>query len=412
MLACQPVRVPNSMVVVTLESRCTHESLSSAIAGAGLSESDDQQLTFLFKGRCFFDASFIAALVTWGNAYRETGGEINFVGAKDLLDYLSRMDVFRQLNFEYEEDFDRHSEKGRFLPVFPVQDEDSVVEASEAICELVLQRFDNAREFLPAMEWCVSEVIDNVRVHSETATPGAVCAQYYPKVHRLDIAIVDQGRGIRESLSQRLELTSHGEAITRALERGMTRDPNVGQGNGLAGTLEIVAKNAGGLHVWTGDSVFQRNVDGSEAVHVSNMFPGTGVYISLNTNNPVNLEDTFIGDNGWSYISYVAEQAQESAGLKIKDECRHTLGRETARPFRRKIESMLPEMEEVLQLNFEGVRNATSSYLDELLGRLADDIGEQEFRDRIRIVNAPEGLVNMANVVIAQRLAGNPVQDD
>ena len=73
---------------------------------------------------------------------------------------------------------------------------------------------------------------------------------------------------------------------------------------------------------------------------------------------------------------------------------------------------MLPEMEEPLQLDFSEVRSATSSYLDELLGRLADHMGEQSFRDRIRIVNATEELVNMANVVIAQRLAGNPVQDD
>jgi len=400
------------MVVIELEGECTHETFATALAEIDLTENYDQRLAFLFKGECFFDASCIASIVAWGKRYKSTGGTIEFVGFEEAMNYLSRMDVFQQLDFGYQELFNRQNEKGRFLPVFPVQNEDSVVAATEAICELVLQRFDNAREFLPAMEWCVCEVIDNVRVHSETATPGAVCAQYYPKLHQLDVAIVDQGRGIKASLGERLNLATDGEAIERALERGMTRNPDIGQGNGLAGTREIVARNGGCLHVWTGEGLFEHREDGSETVRQSALFPGTGVYISLDTSNPVNLADTFIGDSGWSYISYVASQAEECSGLKIVDECRHTRGRETARPFRRKIESMLPEMEEPLQLDFSEVRSATSSYLDELLGRLADHMGEQSFRDRIRIVNATEELVNMANVVIAQRLAGNPVQDD
>ena len=396
------------MLVLELEGECTHKTFTDALSKVDLSDNFDQRLAFLFKGECFFDAACIASIVAWGKRYRATGGTIEFVGFEDAMNYLSRMDVFRQLDFGYQELFTRQNEKGRFLPVFPVQDEDSVTAATDAICELVLQRFDNAREFLPAMEWCICEVIDNVRVHSQTATPGAVCAQYYPKLHQLDVAIVDQGRGIKDSLSERLDLNSDAEAIGRALERGMTRNPEIGQGNGLAGTIEIVIQNGGCLSIWSGGGVFEFRRSGDGKFKQIEKFPGTGVYLSLDTSNPVNLGDTFIGDSGWSYISYIAGQAEESGGLKIKDECRHTRGRETARPFRRKIESMLPEMEGTLVLDFSGIQSATSSYLDELLGRLAEQIGEQEFRERVRLVNVPEEIVNMANVVIAQRLDGDP----
>jgi hypothetical protein len=75
-----------------------------------------------------------------------------------------------------------------------------------------------------------------------------------------------------------------------------------------------------------------------------------------------------------------------------------------ATPLRRKIEAMLPEMEEPLTLDFDGIRSASSSFLDELLGRLAAGIGPEEFQRRIRIANAPRVITDMANVVVAQRL--------
>ena len=46
------------------------------------------------------------------------------------------------------------------------------------------------------------------------------------------------GRGIKASLEEAMFLWSHGDAVTKALGRGVTRNPAVGQGNGLAGTLD------------------------------------------------------------------------------------------------------------------------------------------------------------------------------
>ena len=36
------------------------------------------------------------------------------------------------------------------------------------------------------MELAVNEIVDNILIHSETPVPGAVCAQYFPRMHRLD----------------------------------------------------------------------------------------------------------------------------------------------------------------------------------------------------------------------------------
>jgi hypothetical protein len=86
---------------------------------------------------------------------------------------------------------------------------------------VVLHHFDNARDFFPALEWAVNDVVDNITIHSQTPVPGVACAQFFPETHRVEIGICDMGRGIRASLSERYELWSHDDAITKALERGV-----------------------------------------------------------------------------------------------------------------------------------------------------------------------------------------------
>jgi len=110
---------------------------------------------------------------------------------------------------------------------------------------VILHQFDNARAFLPALEWAGNEVIDNILLHAESRVPGTVSAQYFPKMHRLDIGICDMGRGIKASLQEAMFLWSHGDAVTKALGRGVTRNPTVGQGNGWPAPSTSHAPTAG-----------------------------------------------------------------------------------------------------------------------------------------------------------------------
>ena len=78
--------------------------------------------------------------------------------------------------------------------------------------------------------------------------------------------------------------------------------------------------------------------------------------------------------------------------------------RAPARRLRRKVRSLLPEMESRLILDFSSVRTASSSFLDELLGRLAHEYGKTVFADQIRVVGMDSTVRKEANVVVAQRL--------
>jgi hypothetical protein len=126
--------------------------------------------------------------------------------------------------------------------------------------------------------------------------------------------------------------------------------------------------------------------------------------IRLDTARETRLEDTFIASASWTFIDQELMRMESSGGFRIAYECRHTAGRETAAPLRRKLESLIPDAGEPIVLNFDGVTYPSSSFLDELLGRLAEKLGEEAFRHKIRIVNMTDRIRRMADVVIAQRL--------
>ena len=392
------------MAAVQLPNNCNHQNLIKTLGSAGILSDFSGKIAVQIPDPCFISTAAMSFLVSWGLLQRNEGGRFVCVGNPDTCSYLSRMDLFDTLDISFDETFERHSEKGRFIPVKLVHDVRSCQKAVDDICDLVLHQFDNPREFIPAMEWAVNEVIDNIFNHSHTPVPGVVCAQYFPNRHRIDIGICDMGIGIKASLEESLTLWSHGDAVTKALQRGVTRNPEAGSGNGLAGTLEITNVNQGEFHLWTGD-INYCSIQGQEK-GFSQISPvlGTGVFIRLDTNRPVDLSKTFIQEVDWTYIDATAQRLSEGDSLKIKDECEHTGMREPARRLRRKVLALLPDLESPLNLDFDGVNSASSSFLDELLGLLIFEIGGDEFRKKIRTVNASDQMLGMIEYVIAERI--------
>ncbi len=203
-----------------------------------------------------------------------------------------------------------------------------------------------------------------------------------------------------------MTLWSHRDAVTNALRRGVAPNDKEGQGNGPAGTDEIAKANGGSFVLWTGDVTFKvkKGKDDGFVSHAE--APGTGLHLSLDTTKPVDLSDTFIQGVAYTHIEATAERLEDSGGFKVKDECVSTGTRQPALALRRKVMSVLPDMEGPLEIDFEGVRSAASSFLDELLGRTVAEIGKEKFSERIKIVNAGDDIIKMANVVIEQRLEG------
>jgi len=357
----------------------------------------------------FLKMDVVAFLTAWCLELKRNKIDIEITGDPSLLLYLARMNFNKHLDIK-EPNFNRNSEEGRFIPIKLINSDDDVYNTVNAICELAIHQFDGAISFVPGMEWAVNEIVDNIRIHSNTKVPGVVCAQYYPQRHRLDIAICDMGLGIRETLSSSHNIIDSQDAIKNALSRGITRDPKVGQGNGMAGALTISEANKGELSVWTGDCLFELKNDAQNYFPIPNVL-GTGIMFSLDTQHGVDLSKTWIGESGFSFIDAIAESVAEVGGVDVSERCKTTGNRTPAKALRRWILSVLSEMEEPLKLNFSKIKSASSSFLDELLGRLVEELGENNFKSKIKLNGMNEMIQRMANVVIAQRLDPESIQD-
>lgn len=398
------------MASIKLPASVTHQGFIEALAAADVMGLTGESYRIHIPRGCFASCSAIAVIAAWGQEMRRRGHDVEFYGDDSTLRYLARMDLFKLLQFPFRENFERHVEGGRFIPLHTIQNTRDCVNVIGRIGDLVLHHFDNSRDLFPAMEWAVNEVVDNITIHSESPVPGVVCAQFFPKQSRVEIGICDVGRGIKASLSERYELLSHDDAITKALQRGVTRNPDVGQGNGLAGTYQIAQANKGTFHLWSGNACFQMTA-GKERFAMIPETQGTGIFLSLDATKPVNLRtDTFIGesqfgDNESTYIYSESERVTSGDGLVVADECFHTGSRPPAKDLRRKILALLPDVDRnPLLLNFAGVKSTSSSFLDELLGRLILEIGVSTFKEKVKIINLKETIAQMANVVIKQRL--------
>ena len=86
--------------------------------------------------------------------------------------------------------------------------------------------------------------------------------QHLKDSHRIAISIFDYGRGILKSFKDsnyhNMPRTAK-DAITLALQEKVTRDPNVGQGNGMWGLSELVLNNGGLLRIISSEAGIQFN---------------------------------------------------------------------------------------------------------------------------------------------------------
>ena len=362
----------------------------------------------------------LAYLGAWGLMARSNGTTIKLRGEAKVLAVLQQLGFHQLLDIPPSSTNPGHQPAKAHtvgvLPLSPIATEDQQFQAVDAICAIALAAIDNASAFIPALEWLSNEILGNILTHAAAETPGVVCAQYRPKQQRFDIGICDMGRGLLGSLQPAFpEVRSYGLAIDKAIERGVTRDPAIGQGNGMAGSYEIVRLNGGTYQIWTGDVVYELN-KGKRRPGFQAMPPvlGTGVMFSLDTNKPVDLASTWIAGK-LGVLSVFLDNQTEAAteiGLNVATECIHTGGRQPAKLLRRKIQGLLPAMDsEPLILDFSGVKSAASSFLDELLGRLAaeDPRGQRIFDGAVRIQGMNPTVQAMANVVVVQRLGqGKP----
>lgn len=279
-----------------------------------------------------------------------------------------------------------------------------------------LSRYDQyPKKFLTVSEWALYEVMDNVIQHSNVSS-GFVMGQVHPTTKHVAFTIFDMGRGIYNSLKN----SSHNprnavDAITLALQESVTRDKEIGQGNGLFGLASLMKKGDSRLKITSGRGYYSyaygKSTSFDRCPIISEDVSMTTIDFMLDYSNDVSIEDALIF-NGKIYtpIALRIENLEDLEGnirIKIKDESNGTGTRQAAMHIKNMIFNILNEEPKMIILDFSGVSVISSSYADELIAKLFCTLGLFQFNRIVKIV----GLSDEQQLILQRSVIQRIIED-
>lgn len=271
---------------------------------------------------------------------------------------------------------------------------------------------------LQSLEWCMNEVMDNVIQHASPDIGmqhgyqhGYVMAQVHPQNHRVALCVYDYGRGIYNSLKDHpLAPKSCVDAITMAIREGITRDKKIGQGNGLWGLQKIIQLNGGLLTILSGKGCF--SFDGKEFLQNSDQLfvdqdrQSTTVDFQLNCNKTVSIAEALNGHCPANLrIENMEDDETKTIRYRLKDQAGGTGTRQSGERIRNEILNMTKESSYLIVIDFHGISVVSSSFADELIGKLVVKLGFTGFTQRIQLVGMNDFIAPVVDRSVAQRIA-------
>jgi hypothetical protein len=319
-----------------------------------------------------------------------------------------------------------------YLPARRFENHEGLTRGVDQVMDLVLQSLELPRDVLAALEWSLNEIGDNVLNHAECETGGFLQMETLVPRNELAFTVSDAGRGVLASMisSGRHRLGDDVEAIGEAVKQGVTRDPNAGQGNGLAGSLRIAAASGGSLNIISGRgyfSVFTDEESGEPQNRVGQSpqrFHGTVVHVRIGMDKNFVLEDALAFQGVPYYPDDIIDirytNRAEDLELRLAD---HSVGfgtRRAGRGVRTKLKNLLDAApQKRLIVDCEGVPSISSSFADEVFGKLFSSMGPLAFGSRLQLVRMDELVRRLVDMAIVQRVVqetgpqpGTPAADE
>lgn len=289
----------------------------------------------------------------------------------------------------------------------------------DQVVEIVMGNMQVPRPVLAGLEWSVNEITDNVLVHADSPVSGIVQVVTQPANQRITFVVADAGRGILASMRDGFpRLRDDEEAIAEAVKQGVTRDPAVGQGNGLAGTLRIATLSNGSFSVMSGQALLAvyRDKSGEFREHRSHLLPyqrygGTVVTVEMDSSAPLRLEEALGWQSpDWEPFDYIdavyTTEDNRALRLAMKDETAGFGSRMAGQQVRTKCLNLLNSDPSLpLVLDWDGIPLVSSSFADEAIGKLYAELGPLTFGRRVHSVNLEPLVRSLIERAIIQRLA-------
>lgn len=316
--------------------------------------------------------------------------DYNFIQPRNgqLRDRLKRLGLSHYIDF-------RRFEKPNFKSSHP-----SVMQfITTSECDIVTDKIVNSvlrtaqlsRQHIAALEWAVSEITDNVINHSQSTVGGFAIFNKIRNTNIIEITVADSGVGV----SRTLRIPDEMEAVSQAIQEGVTRDKNTNQGNGLFGSYQLACASKGIFILKSRRGNLYVDKAGETHIRLENVpYQGTIVVCQIDCDQPDLIERGFIFGGkahmpAYDYVERLHETEADDLVIKAFDICRTFGSRESGKEARLYIENMIRSLEgNSINIDFGGISVISSSFADEVFGKLFVQLGAMKFMRTIKIVNA------------------------
>lgn len=172
-------------------------------------------------------------------------------------------------------------------------EQDIIEQRSEQLAQILSQQ--EGTKLVDALTFSIREIMRNVFEHSNSKSIE-YCAQYWPSYHKVEIAIADNGIGLKRSLESNpyVEVENDSDAIQQALMPAIssknykgakidTTNPWHNSGFGLYMSSRI-CRLGGSFMVCSGGHGIKLDENGKEHINLPHQCLGTVVKMVLSTN--------------------------------------------------------------------------------------------------------------------------------
>ncbi len=272
---------------------------------------------------------------------------------------------------------------------------------------------DFNRSHFKALEWSLNEITDNVLVHSESPRGGLIQLTAMKNIKKIEFVVSDSGIGIPRSLkSSGLKIGSDVDALAKAIEQGVTRDKSIGQGNGLYGSYQIAIKSGANFSLHSGNAtLYYVPKTGMHTRRDHTPMPGTVVVCGIDYARPLLLEEALnIKSRGFSPVDMIElkyeTMADGNISFVLRDETRSLGSRNAGTPVRNKLKNLISFLDtsKRLVVDFRDIQLVSSSFADEVFGKLFLELGPLEFATKLELRNIDPIVKLLIEKAIVQRM--------
>ena len=335
-----------------------------------------------------------------------TGRGITFV-VPDIQDHLRAMGLISPIVFE------SHKDEHHVLnKIWKFRGPDVGLLVDKCINEL--QKSDTFDPgVLNTLEWSLNEVMDNVIQHS-LVDEGIMIGQIHPASTKIAFTVFDVGQGIFNSFKgSNYAPRTPVDAITLAMQEEVTRDKEIGQGNGLFGLHSIIVQGEGRLVITSGGALF--NLFEGKIKTAGNLpvltreQTSTTIDFQLDYSKKLSIDKALkFKGKPYDITSLRIENLENEKGVihyKIAEQGDGTGTRMAAERIKNELLNILTEEVRPIILDFSGVTVISSSFADELIAKLLSRLGLYQFNKIFRLEGLNDSQQLILHRSVLQRLA-------